>query len=385
MHQASWMNPELETVRDNARRFYETELLPHEERWSRQQCVDREVWYKAAAAGLLCPGISEEYGGGGGNFLHEAVIFAEQGRMMCPGLGNALHSGIVAHYLDNFATEEQKREWLPKMASGELVGGLAMTEPGTGSDLQSIRTSAVRDGDHYVINGAKTYITNGTTANLICLVLKTDPTKGGKGISIVVVETDKVKGLRRGSPLSKVGLHSQDTAELYFDDMHVPCANLLGPEEGQGFRQLMKELARERLITSLMSLACMERAIEETLAFTGARKVFGQSLLSMQNTRFKLAECETKATLAGAFLDQCANKLLIGQLDGTTAAMAKWWVTEACGQVVDECVQLHGGAGYMLEYPIARLYQNVRIHRILAGTNEIMKELIARDMEKRLT
>lgn len=384
MHQASWMNPELETLRDSARRFYQTELLPHEERWSSQQCVDRDVWYKAAAAGLLCPGISEEYGGGGGNFLHEAVIFSEQARMLCPGLGNSLHSGIVAHYIDNFGTAEQKRAWLPKMASGELVGGLAMTEPGTGSDLQSIQTRAVRDGDHYVINGAKTYITNGTTAELICLVVKTDPTRGGKGLSIVVVETAKVQGFRRGRALSKVGLHSQDTAELFFDDMRVPCVNLLGPEECQGFRQLMKELARERLITSLVSLACMERAVEETLAFTAARKVFGQRLLTMQNTRFKLAECETKATLAGAFLDKCAHKLLIGELDSTTAAMAKWWVTEACGQVVDECVQLHGGAGYMLEYPIARLYQNVRIHRILAGTNEIMKELIARDMEARV-
>ena len=384
MHQPSWMSAELETLRDNVRRFCETELLPNEERWSAQQCVDREVWFKAGAAGLLCPGIKEEYGGGGGNFLHEAVIFCEPARMLCPGLGNSLHSGIVAHYIENFASEAQKLEWLPKMASGELVGGLAMTEPGTGSDLQSVRTGAVIDGDHYVINGAKTYITNGSTANLICLVLKTDPTKGSKGISIVVVETDKVQGFRRGRTLAKIGLHSQDTAELFFDDMRVPRANLLGPEEGQGFRQLMKELARERLITAMVSLACMERAIEETLAFTASRKVFGQSLLAMQNTRFKLAECETKATLAGAFLDQCAQKLLVGGLDSGTAAMAKWWVTEACGQVVDECVQLHGGAGCMLEYPIARLYQNVRVHRILAGTNEIMKELIARDMEKRV-
>ncbi|MEO8299725.1 MAG: acyl-CoA dehydrogenase family protein [Burkholderiales bacterium] len=385
MQQPSWMNAELESLRDGARRFYETELLPHEERWAQQQCVDRDVWFKAGAAGLLCPGISEEYGGGGGNFLHEAVIFSEQARMLCGGLGNSLHSGIVAHYIENFASEAQKREWLPKMASGELVGGLAMTEPGTGSDLQSIRTSAVKDGDDYVINGSKTYITNGATANLICLVLKTDPTKGGKGLSIIVVETDKVeKGFRRGRILNKVGMHSQDTSELFFDDMRVPRANLLGAEEGQGFKQLMKELARERLITSLSSLACMQRAIEETLAFTAQRQVFGQSLLSMQNTRFKLAECETKAALASAFIDQCAEKLLVGQLDPGTAAMAKWWVTDACGQVVDECVQLHGGAGYMLEYPIARLYQNVRIHRILAGTNEIMKELIARDMEKRV-
>jgi len=384
MRTSSWMTPELETLQDSARRFYEAELVPHEERWSRQQVVDREVWFKAGAAGLLCPAISEDYGGAGGNFKHEMVLFSEQARMLCPGLGNALHSGIVAHYIENFASESQKREWLPKMATGELVGGLAMTEPGTGSDLQSIRTTARRDGDDYVINGAKTYITNGSTANLMCLVLKTDPSQGARGISIVVVETDKVQGFRRGRTLAKVGLHSQDTAELFFDEMRVPRANLLGPEEGQGFRQLMKELSRERVITAAVALACMERAIDETLAFAANRKVFGQALISMQNTRFKLAECETKAVLARALVDQCVEKLTDGVLDGGTAAMAKWWVTEACGQVVDECVQLHGGAGYMLEYPIARLYQNVRIHRILAGTNEIMKELIARELEKRV-
>jgi len=384
MRESSWMTPELETLRDSARRFYEAELVPHEERWSRQQVVDREVWYKAGAAGLLCPGISEEYGGGGGNFMHEIVLFSEQGRMLCPGLGNPLHSGIVAHYIENFASEAQKREWLPKMATGELVGGLAMTEPGTGTDLQGIRATARKDGADYVINGAKTYITNGSTANLVCLVVKTDPEQGARGISIVVVETDKVQGFRRGRTLDKVGLHSQDTAELFFDDMRVPQANLLGPEEGQGFRQLMKELGRERVITASMSLACMERGIDETLQFTATRKVFGQSLLSMQNTRFKLAECETKAVLARALIDQCVHKLVQGNLDSASAAMAKWWVTEACGQVIDECLQLHGGAGYMLEYPIARLYQNVRIHRILAGTNEIMKELIARDLEKRV-
>jgi len=384
MRESSWMNAELEALRDSARRFYEKELLPYEERWAQQQVVDRDVWYKAGEAGLLCPGIPEEYGGGGGNFTHEIVVFAEQGRMLCTGLGNSLHSGIVAHYIHNFASEAQKREWLPKMASGALVGGLAMTEPDAGTDLQRIRTTARREGDHYVVNGAKTYITNGGTANLICLVVKTDPEQGARGMSILVVETDKVQGFRRGRTLSKVGMHSQDTAELFFDDMRVPCTNLLGAEEGQGFRQLMKELGRERVITAAMSLACMERAIDETLRFTANRQVFGQSLLQMQNTRFKLAECETKTVLARAMIDNCVDKLLRQRLDPATAAMAKWWITDACGQVVDECVQLHGGAGYMLEYPIAQLYQNVRIHRILAGTNEIMKELIARALEKRI-
>jgi acyl-CoA dehydrogenase len=378
------MTAELETFQDTVRRFCEQELLPNEERWTAQRMVDREAWLKAGECGLLCPGISDEYGGGGGNFLHEAVAFSEQARMVASGLGNAVHSGMVAHYIENWANENQKRAWLPKMASGELVGAIAMTEPGVGSDLQRIRTNAVRDGDHYVINGAKTYISNGQHAGLVCIVVKTDPAAGAKGISIVVVETDKVEGFRRGRSLGKIGLHAQDTSELFFDDMRVPCANLLGPQEGQGFKQLMKELPRERLVTAFAALGAMERAVEEALNYTSQRQVFGSTVLDMQNTRFKLAECETKARLAAVFLDHCAARLLDGELDLPTAAMAKYWVTEACGQVVDECLQLHGGAGYMTEYPIARLYQNVRVFRILAGTNEIMKELIARDLVKRV-
>ncbi|CAN7700073.1 acyl-CoA dehydrogenase family protein [Variovorax paradoxus] len=386
MYRPSWMTAELETFRDTVRRFCEKELLPNEERWAAQRMVDREAWLKAGESGLLCPGISEEYGGGGGNFLHEAVAFSEQARMVASGLGNAVHSGMVAHYIDNWASEDQKRAWLPKMASGEMVGAIAMTEPGVGSDLQRIRTRAVRDGDHYVISGAKTYISNGQHANLVCVVVKTnpDPAAGAKGISIVVVETDKVEGFRRGRSLGKIGLHAQDTSELFFDEMRVPCANLLGSKEGEGFKQLMKELPRERLVTACAALGAMERAIEETLNYTSQRQVFGSTVLDMQNTRFTLAECETKTRLAAVFIDHCTVKLLNGELDLPTAAMAKYWVTEACGQVVDECLQLHGGAGYMMEYPIARLYQNVRVFRILAGTNEIMKELIARDLVKRV-
>ncbi|MGI4814854.1 MAG: acyl-CoA dehydrogenase family protein [Janthinobacterium lividum] len=379
-----WMTPDLEVFRDSVLKFYERELAPHEERWGKQQHVDREAWHKAGAAGLLCASIPETYGGGGGSFLHEAILYYEQSYGIVNGLGNSVHSGIVAHYLLNFGSEAQKQAWLPRLARGELVGAIAMTEPDAGTDLQSITTRAVRDGDHYVINGAKTYISNGQLADLICVVAKTDPSQGAKGISIIVVETAKAPGFRRGRALQKVGLHSQDTSELFFDDMRVPCENLLGAEEGRGFKQLMKELARERLITALSSLGAMDRAIDETLRFVAQRKVFGNPLLSMQNTRFKLAECETKATLARSFIDDCTRRLMAGSFDATTAAKAKWWVTEACGQVVDECLQLHGGAGYMLDYPIGRLYQNVRIHRILAGTNEIMKELIARDMESRL-
>jgi acyl-CoA dehydrogenase len=384
MHQPSWMTPELETFRDTVRRFCERELLPNEERWAQQQHVDREVWLKAGEAGLLCPGVSEAYGGGGGTFLHEAIAFSEQVRLLANGLGNGVHSGIVAHYIDNFANEEQKRRWLPKMATGELVAALAITEPEAGSDVQGIRTRAVREGDDYIINGAKTYISNGQLADLVCVVAKTDPEAGAKGISIIMVETCGTPGFRRGRALHKIGLHSQDTSELFFDDMRVPCANLLGAQEGDGFRQLMKELARERVITAYCALGAMERAIDETLRFVASRKVFGSALIEMQNTRFKLAECETKAKFAAVFLDHCALLLQDGKLDATTAAMAKYWVTEACGQVVDECLQLHGGAGYMIEYPIARLYQNVRINRILAGTNEIMKELIARELHQRV-
>ena len=384
MHQSTWMTPELETFQDSVRRFYERELVPNEDRWGRQQHVDREVWHKAGAAGLLCVGIAEEYGGGGGSFKHEAILFYEQSRAIVPGLGNGVHTGIVSHYIDNFGSEAQKREWLPKMARGELVAALAISEPGAGSDVQGIRTRAVRDGEHYVVNGGKTFISNGQLAELIVVVVKTDPDAGSRGISLLVFETAKVEGFRRGRVLEKIGMHAQDTSELFFDDMRVPCENLLGSNEGEGFRQLMKELPRERLITAMSAQGSMDRAIAETLAYVSQRKLFGDTLFGFQNTRMKLAECETKATVSRAFIDQCVNQLSAGELTSTTAAMAKWWCTDALGQIVDECLQLHGGYGYMTEYPIARIYQNARIGRILAGSNEIMKELVARDLKQRV-
>ncbi len=376
------MTPELESFRDTVRRFYDKELVPNEDRWGRQQHVDREVWHKAGAAGLLCVGISEAYGGGGGNFMHEAILFYEQTRAIVPGLGNGVHTGIVAHYLENFGTEAQKHAWLPQMASGALVGALAISEPGAGSDVQAIQTRAVRQGDHYVVNGAKTFISNGQLADLVCVVVKTDPAAGSRGISLLMVETAKVDGFRRGRVLEKIGMHAQDTSELFFDDMRVPCANLLGPEEGHGFRQLMKELPRERVVTAMSAQGSMDRAIAETLAYARERKLFGDTLFDFQNTRFKLAECQTKAAVSRAFIDRCIDQLARGELDATTAAMAKWWCTQTCGEIVDECLQLHGGYGYMTEYPIARIYQNVRIGRILAGSNEVMKELVARDMKR---
>jgi len=376
-----WVTPELEDVRKTAKAFYQRELVPNEERWSEQQHVDREVWLKAGAAGLLCCSIAEEYGGGGGTFMHEALLFYEQSYAVAPGLGNGVHTGIVAHYLENFASETQKREYLPKMASGEMIGAIAMSEPGAGSDLQAFRTRAIRHGDHYVVDGSKTWISNGMMADLVLLVAKTDPSKGASGMSILIVEPAKAPGFRRGRAIKKLGGHSQDTAELFFDDMHVPVENLLGPTEGQGFRQLMKELPRERLITAMGAQGAMDRAIDETVPYTMGRKMFGDALFGFQNTRFKLAECQTKATISRSFINACVAELARGELDGATAAMAKWWCTQTFGEIVDECLQLHGGYGYTTEYAIGRLYQNVRVSRILAGSNEVMKELVARDLK----
>ncbi|MDR3096457.1 MAG: acyl-CoA dehydrogenase family protein [Paraburkholderia sp.] len=380
-----WITEDLVLFQDSIRKFIERELAPHEERWWKQQHVDREVWRKAGEMGMLCASIPEEYGGGGGTFAHEAIIALEQSRAMVTSLGTNVHSGIVAHYILRYGTEAQKCKWLPKMASGELVAAIAMSEPGAGSDLKSIKTRAVRDGDHYVINGSKTFISNGLLADLICVVVKTDPEKGAKGVSIVVVETQgengaELAGFRRGRVLEKMGQKGQDTAELFFDDVRVPCANLLGDEEGKGFYQLMQQLPQERMIIALGALSSMEKALEVTTEYVRERKVFGQALLDLQNTRFKLAECKTHAVIARAFVDDCMAKVLRHELDSETAAMAKWWCTQRACEIVDECLQLHGGYGYMMEYPIARLYVNARVSKIFGGSNEIMKELIARTL-----
>ena len=379
-YRSPWITDDLVLFQDSIRKFIDRELVPHEERWWKQQHVDREVWRKAGEFGMLCASIPEEYGGGGGTFAHEAIITLEQSRAMVSSLGTNVHSGIVAHYILRYGTEEQKHKWLPKMASGERVAAIAMSEPGAGSDLKSIKTRAVRDGDHYVINGSKTFISNGLLADLICVVVKTDPAKGAKGVSIVVVETDDLPGFRRGRVLEKMGQKGQDTAELFFDDVRVPCANLLGTEEGKGFYQLMQQLPQERMIVALGALSAMEKALDVTTAYVRERKVFGMSLLDMQNTRFKLAECKTHATIARTFIDDCMAKVLRGELDSETAAMAKWWCTQRSCEIIDECLQLHGGYGYMMEYPIARLYVNARVSKIFGGSNEIMKELIARTL-----
>ncbi|WP_375479376.1 acyl-CoA dehydrogenase family protein [uncultured Jatrophihabitans sp.] len=374
----TWSDDDSEAFRDLARRFLEKECAPHEERWGEQQHIDREVWNQAGELGLLCPSIPIEYGGGGGTFALEAVLAEEQIRALAPSLGTAVHSTIVAHYVNAYGTEEQKRRWLPRMASGELVGAVAMTEPGTGSDLQSITTKAIRTGDEYVLDGSKTFISNGLLANLVVTVAKTDPADAAKGISLVVVETDEVDGFSRGRVLKKIGQHGQDTAELFFDGVHLPAANLLGGEEGQGFVQLMQQLPQERLVLAVGAVAAIEETLAHTLAYTKDRHAFGKPVFNFQNTRFKLAEMATTAKIARVFIDDCVAKHLRAELDIPTASMAKWWTTQMQCDVADECLQFFGGYGYMQEYPISRMYTDARIQKIYGGTNEIMKEIISR-------
>lgn len=378
-YESPWLNDELRMLSDAATKFFEKEFVPHQERWLEQGYVDRDAWTKAGAAGLMCAEMPAEYGGGGGDYRHETVIMEAMNRLGLGGWGNQVHSTIVAPYIRHYGTEEQKQAWLPKMASGERVGAIAMTEPDTGSDLQAVKATAIRDGDEYVINGSKTYITNGQTADLIIVVAKTDPKQGAKGISLIVVETDKVTGFERGRNLAKVGLKAADTSELFFNDVRVPASNLLG-EEGRGFIMLMEQLPQERLNIAQAAVVVMERAVDVTLEFVKDRKAFGQRVWDFQNTQFKLAECKTKATVARTFVDQCLMWHLDGKLDAEMASMAKYWCTDTQCEIVDECVQLHGGAGYMLEYEIGRLYGDSRVQRIYGGTNEIMKLLISRKM-----
>ena len=382
----AWFTDDLQALADAASRFAQRECLPHDARWRAQRRGDRDIWHKAGAAGLLCASIPEAYGGGGGHFGHEVAITQALAHQMAGGFSNGVHSGIVAHYILRYGTEGQKQRWLPKMASGEMVAAIAMTEPGCGTDLQAVRTRAVKDGDDYLIHGAKTFITNGWHADLICIVCRTGDEAGGKGLSLVMAEgtgpTTDLPGFRRGRLLDKVGQHTIDTCELFFDGLRVPRSHLLGPEEGQGFRQLMEQLPQERLIIAVGGIATLQRAVEETLAYVKQRQVFGQPLMAMQNTRFVLAECQTLATIARSFVDECIGRALRGELDNATSAMAKWWVSDTVGKVVDACLQLFGGYGYMNDYPIARLYADQRVGRIYGGSNEVMKELIARAMDK---
>ena len=378
-YESPWLNEELRILRDAAAKFFTDELKPHNEAWIKQGMVDKEAWLKAGQAGLLCAEIPAEYGGGGGSYLHETVITEEQLKAGIAGLGNQVHSQIVAPYIWHYGSEEQKQKWLPAMASGEMVGAIAMTEPNTGSDLQSVKTTAIKDGDDYVINGSKTYITNGQHCGLVIVVAKTDPKQGAKGISLIVVETDN-PGFKRGRNLEKLGQSSADTSEMFFEDCRVPQSNLIGEEEGKGFIQLMQQLPQERLNIAQAAVVEMERAISLTLDFVKERKAFGQRVLDFQNTKFKLAECKTEALIARTFVDQCLLQHMEGKLDASTASMAKYWCTQKQNEIIDECLQLHGGAGYMDEYEISRMYKDARVQKIYGGTNEIMKELISRTL-----
>nr|WP_199270636.1 acyl-CoA dehydrogenase family protein [Stappia indica] len=374
------MNDELTMLDDAFARFLEREIAPDYEAWVEDGCVTREAWEKTGAGGFLCSGMPEEYGAAGGTFAHESVIIRRLGLAGFDHFGIALHSAIVAPYIKHYGSQEQKERWLPKLASGEMIGAIAMTEPGAGSDLQAIRTSAVRDGNQYRISGAKTFITNGQLANLIIVVAKTDPAAGSKGVSLFVLETDGAEGFRRGRNLDKLGFKGNDTSELFFDDVRVPADALLGPEEGRGFYQLMEQLPQERLLVAVQAMAAIERALTLTLDYVKERQAFGKRILDFQNTQFKLAELKTEATIGQVFVNDCIARHVAGELDGTTASMAKYWTTDLQSKVTDQCLQFFGGYGYMNEYPISRLYADARVQRIYAGTNEIMKVLIARSL-----
>ncbi|MGB3370183.1 MAG: acyl-CoA dehydrogenase family protein [Rhodococcus sp. (in: high G+C Gram-positive bacteria)] len=372
---------ELADVRQLARGFFEKEVAPHREEFAAAGRPSREVYRSAGSLGLLGMSVPEQYGGGGGDFRHEAVLFEEQVRSGDSSMQLGVHSGIVPHYILAYASEEKKQQWLPKLCSGEWIGAIAMTEPGTGSDLQGITTRAVRDGDDYVVTGGKTFISNGAHCDLIIIAAKTDPSAGARGLSLLVAEvSDDTEGFHRGRVLHKIGQKGQDTAELTFDGLRIPAANILGDSEGRGFAQLMQQLPQERLICGIAAAAMIEAAVQQTVEYTKSRSAFGKTLFDLQNTKFELAECATIGRVVRTFVDDAVAKHIAAELDVTTAAMVKYWTTDRQFEVVDRCLQLFGGYGYMEEYPIARMFVDGRIARIYAGANEVMKDLISRSL-----
>lgn len=371
-------SPDHELFRESVRTFLEKEAVPFHGQWEKQGYIDRDLWRKAGEAGMLCSHLPDAYGGLDADFLYSAVVIEEIGRLGLTGISFSLHSDIVAPYILHYGSEALKHKYLPKLISGEMVTAIAMTEPGAGSDLQGVKTTAVLDGDEYVINGSKTFITNGYLADLVIVVAKTDPKAGAKGTSLFLVEAD-TPGFAKGKRLEKVGMKAQDTSELFFQDVRVPKENILG-QAGMGFAYLMQELPQERLTVAIGALSSAEAALAWTLEYTRERKAFGKAIADFQNTRFKLAEMATEIQVGRVFVDQCMALHLEGKLDVPTAAMAKYWATDLQCKVLDECVQLHGGYGFMWEYPIARAWADARVQRIYAGTNEIMKEIIARSL-----
>ncbi|OHV04979.1 acyl-CoA dehydrogenase family protein [Mycobacterium talmoniae] len=380
-YRATWETDAHRDLRKHAAEFLRKESTPNQERWAAQHAVDREFWNKLGDAGLLGLDLPEEYGGAGGDFGFSAVVAEELALAHDTSTGWIVHSPIVAHYINTYANDEQRQRWLPGIINGEKVLAIAMTEPGTGSDLQAVKTTAIRDGDHYVINGSKTFISNGTHCDLLVIVAKTDPSQGAAGVSLIVAETDeKLKGFERGRVLEKVGQHGQDTRELFFSDMRVPVANLLGAQEGLGFYQLMEQLARERLIIASLCAGLAESAVLEAIKYTKEREAFGRPLIKFQHNKFELAELKAEALSIKTTVDYCIQSYIDGNNDPATASMAKLIAADKAVDVVDRCVQFFGGYGYMMEYPIARAYAAARVNKIYGGTSEIMKEIISRSL-----
>ncbi len=377
---AGWVTEEHSLFADEASKFLDVELKPQIEKWANNGVVERSFWKKAGEMGLMGGSVQEEFGGSGGDISFDAITAYLQAAKGDAGWGYGIQS-IVIHYINAYGSDEQKAKWLPQLVNGEKIAALAMTEPNCGSDLQAIKTHAEKDGNQYKINGSKTFITNGGSADLICLAAKTDPSEGSKGISLLMVETDNLEGFRRGTPLKKVGMKGNDTAELFFENVKIPQTNLLGSEEGKGFYQLMKQLPWERLYIGIAGLGAADCALDETIKYVKERKAFGKRVFDFQNTKFKLAELKTKVEVTRSFINDCIQKLMSEELDAATASMAKYWGSQIQGEVLDECVQLHGGYGFMAEYPVARMWTDARVQKIYGGTNEIMKELIARSLD----
>ena len=376
-----WVTEEHKLFADSVNKFYEEEMSPHIEDWVSNGVVPKQFWQKAGEAGIMGGAVPEEVGGFGGDLGFDSITVYEQSKKGDSSWGYGIQS-IVIHYLHAYGTDEQKNKWLPKLISGTSVAALAMTEPGAGSDLQAIKTSAKRDGNQYKLNGSKIFITNGGSADLVVVAAKTGQEAGAKGISLILLDTNEAEGFSRGNPLKKLGLKGNDTAELFFDDIKIPLTNLIGPEEGQGFYQMMRQLPWERLLIGITALGAIDFALEETIKYVQERKAFGKRIMDLQNTRFKLAEAKTKAEVLRSFVNDCISRLINGKLDAATASMAKYWGSQIQNEVMDECLQLHGGYGYILDYPIARMYADARVQKIYGGSNEIMKELIARSLDQ---